>query len=327
MWYYQGSTHMYIEWRGVPHYGDPTSSYHFHIYIGANDNDWFPNGITFTYNDTDTGTGFYDHANHGTIGIEHYTGYQGEEYSYDIASVNNTNHITFTPYVPIYTSTVNLVDTGRRADYSVFRPSNGAWYTRRSDGAKNKILPYGQRGDIPVPGDYDGDGDADECVLRPSNYFWFCPDPAFIVQWGTTGDIPVPADYDGDNKTDLAVYRLSNNYWFIRKSTNPASSWVKQWGTEGDIPIPAYFQSSSYATMTVYRPTGGYWFSYNQNTSSAAIPVQWGTDQDIPVPHDFNFDGMSEHAVFRPSSGNWFINYGSIYFQWGTLGDKPRCRR
>ena len=79
--------------------------------------------------------------------------------------------------------------------------------------------------------------------------------------------------------------------------------------------------------MTVYRPTGGYWFSYNQNTGLAATPVQWGTDQDIPVPHDFNSDGMSEHAVFRPSSGYWFINYGSINFQWGTLGDKPRCRR
>ena len=56
-----------------------------------------------------------------------------------------------------------------RADITVFRPSNGTWYSRPSSTGSASTVTWGVRGDIPVPGDYDGDGKADLAVYRPSN--------------------------------------------------------------------------------------------------------------------------------------------------------------
>ncbi|MDQ4133892.1 MAG: hypothetical protein M3179_11980, partial [Actinomycetota bacterium] len=86
-------------------------------------------------------------------------------------------------------------------------------------------------GDIPVPGDYHGDGDDDIAVFRPANGVWFIQG-GLTVAWGASGDIPVPGDYDGDGDIDVAVFRPSIGHWFV--SGGPTSAF----GTAGDVPLP-----------------------------------------------------------------------------------------
>jgi hypothetical protein len=71
---------------------------------------------------------------------------------------------------------------------TVFRPSNGGWYS--SDG---QVAFLGAAGDIPVPGDYDGDGDTDRAVWRPAVGGWYIDDDGVLVAsyLGLAGDIPV----------------------------------------------------------------------------------------------------------------------------------------
>ena len=66
----------------------------------------------------------------------------------------------------------------------------------------------GRAGDIPVPGDYDGDGNTDIGRLPPERRQLVRQGQLPLRAVGrTAGDIPVPGDYDGDGDTDIAVFR------------------------------------------------------------------------------------------------------------------------
>jgi len=80
----------------------------------------------------------------------------------------------------------------------IFRPSTGQWFVLRSEDFSFYSFPFGTNGDIPVPGDYDGDGRNDAAVFRPSTSTWFAQRSTagtLIQQFGITGDIPLPSAY------------------------------------------------------------------------------------------------------------------------------------
>ena len=53
------------------------------------------------------------------------------------------------------------------ADLAVWRPSDGNWYIMGQQGSQQTTFHWGQNGDIPQPGDFDGDGKTDFSVYRP----------------------------------------------------------------------------------------------------------------------------------------------------------------
>ncbi|MFL6351512.1 MAG: protease pro-enzyme activation domain-containing protein [Bryobacteraceae bacterium] len=233
-------------------------------------------------------------------------------------------------------------------DFAVWRPSSQTWFIRPSShpaaaytqhsGMPNNLLAtkfnvgsLGRSVYVRVVGDFDGDGELDFAVWKPSTGDWFVipsGNPGnSVVQptWGIPGDVPVPGDFDGDGKADYAVWRPSNGSWFIIPSGG-GDPYFKQWGIPGDIPVVADFDGDGKADYAVWRPSNGTWY-VTPSAGGAPYSVQWGLSGDIPMPADFEGNLKYDLAVWRPSNAVWYVvpsNGAAIYTrQLGLPGDVP----
>lgn len=192
----------------------------------------------------------------------------------------------------------------RRANIRVFRPDVGRWYDRTG-----VPVAYGTSGDVPVPGDYDGDGVAEIAVFRPVDGTWRVRGSQ-PVRYGRTGDLPVPADYNGDGTTDLAVFRPANGNWYIRGIGDV------HLGRAGDIPVAGDYNGDGAAELIIFRPENGMWYTVPPNRigiNEGILSIgllggsrRFGIRGDIPAPGDWNGDGTLELGVFRPATGMWY---------------------
>ncbi len=89
-------------------------------------------------------------------------------------------------------------------------------------------IVWGDKGDLPIKGDYNGDGYADLILYHEAendldNSVWkiklLGPDTGGTREktksFGKKGDLPIIADFDCDGKDDLAVFRPSEAAWYF----------------------------------------------------------------------------------------------------------------
>ena len=178
------------------------------------------------------------------------------------------------------------------ADVAVYRAGvttgqQSVWYFRTTPGGPVNFAPWGQTGDVPAPGDYDGDGRNDFVVQRGTGgqaHFWRNLTTAAddIIGFGVASDLVVPGDYDGDGKTDIAVARGSASiitwHWFA--SGTGAYVTVGFGASATDVPVQGDYDGDGKTDRAVWR-NGVFWV---QNTVSGAVHTfTLGSTGDYPV--------------------------------------------
>jgi serine protease AprX len=228
------------------------------------------------------------------------------------------------------------LDGDGRTDFTVYRPNDngagqGRWYVLSSASGTNLQQLFGLSTDIPVQGDYNGNGVSEVAVFRASEGAWYIsqgPAQSFTrINWGLNGDVPAPADYDGDGRTDVAVWRPATGTWYVLKSSDGQVR-VEQFGTSGDRPVPGDYDGDGKTDVAVFRPGTANWYILRSSNNSL-LNVQWGLSTDKPVQGYYDADSKLDIAVWRPASGTWYIlksttnNTAADIIQWGTNGDVP----
>lgn len=124
---------------------------------------------------------------------------------------------------------------------------------------------FGQAGDRPIAGDWDGDGIGDVGVYRSNTSIFLlrveegstvvpchgCPPQTVIrintTQFGSAGDLPVTGDWDGDGKDSLGVFQLTNDFF----ATNGSSSF----GFIGDLPLTGDWTGTGSRRLGLFHPS------------------------------------------------------------------------
>ncbi len=140
-----------------------------------------------------------------------------------------------------------------------------------SGGFAQTVFGYGQAGDIPVCGDWDGNGTDTPGIVRGG--MWYLsntltsPIADLSFAFGRAGDIPVVGDWDGNGTDTPGVVR--NGTWYLANAANTGLADVSfGYGLATDIPVAGDWNNDGRDTPGVVR--AGIWYVVN----SLADPVR-----------------------------------------------------
>lgn len=211
----------------------------------------------------------------------------------------------------------------------VYRPGTGFWYYLKQFGAGGPLaddqFAYGGHpSDLPVSGDFDGDGTRDVGVFRRATGMWYLLtsrngsqllDDVKLAYGGAPTDVPLVGDFDGDGRDDPGVYRAGTGQWFLLTGWSPAGATSDLKLVIGEdlaaLPVVGDFDGDGVTDLGTFSPRTGRWLlDTNRDGSAEASFVYGGDGTDVPLAADFDGNGSDDPALYRRGNGRWYLLTG-----------------
>jgi len=224
----------------------------------------------------------------------------------------------------------------------------------RTGSGPNIALGFGQPGDIPIAGDWNGDGADTPGVFRPragTSPLWILSNsttgggPLVVFAFGNSAGIPFAGDWNGDGRDTVGYFLYTPQGPAFRLAlSNTAGGWPANfvYGVSGDLPVVGDWDADGVDTVGVVRQgnsplTAPAWYLAKQNVAgSAAFPAfTFGARNDKRLAGDWNGDRYDTVGVFNTRSlggkgPTWTLatfnttgGGGPTTFNFGTGGDVP----
>ncbi|MFO1022296.1 MAG: hypothetical protein U0903_16620 [Planctomycetales bacterium] len=255
----------------------------------------------------------------------------------DFLSGVRGGYVNFSRVLPP-TEGIGVVRTGQfYIDSNVNRVWNG-------NGRGDTYFRFGNSSDIPIVGDWNGDGYDETGVFRNGEWYldkngdgiWNAGDQYY--NFGMAGDKPVIGDWNGSGIDKIGIVR--GGVWYL--DTNGNGVWngpgggdtIAYFGLSTDTPIIGDWNGDRIDDIGVVRNAGWYLDANgNRSWDGTDTYFNFGNASDLPVIGDWNNDGRDEIGILR--AGWWYLDQnnshtwdvGDLLVNFGTTGDLPLAGR
>lgn len=221
--------------------------------------------------------------------------------------------------------------TGQLGDEVLLVTPNGQWHIRRP-GQADRTFWFGNPGDVPLLGDWNGDGRDTPGAWRsgPGGGFAYVTNslPAdgqvgvadFVFFFGDPGDSVFVGDWNGDGIDTLGISRGGHIFLTDTNGSGgtPVPTHYDFWfGAVGDRPFGGDGDGNGKDSVFLYRGSGpGAGFVYYTNQTPAGPGAVAGTagnfffgqSSDRFVAGDWNADNVDSAGIFRPSNNTVYLS-------------------
>lgn len=165
----------------------------------------------------------------------------------------------------------------------------------------------GAVGDLPVIGDWDGNG-VDNVGLRTPSTSTFTlkiGQRTEQVQWGVSRDLPIAGDWNGDGKAEVGLRKTNKPKFRLRAPDGTVRAVYV--GKAGDLPVTGDWNGDGITDVGVYD-SAARTFTLRTITATTAgdqakdIVVRFGNPGYLPVTGDWDGNGVTDLGVWNPAT-------------------------
>lgn len=227
-------------------------------------------------------------------------------------TLTSTNSVT-----PSKTNTPTTTSTPAPRPDTIGVYKDGIWFLRNTNnnGVADITAVYGgDPTDLPVTGDWNGDGIDTIGVYRGSlgNFLLSdsntAPAVSYLFTFGNPGDIPFAGRWTADMSQDgVGVYRSSNGVFFEKKLLSTGfNDFFAVFGDPGNQAVSGDWDGNGLDSIGLYRSSTSTWLMTNNGSPSGITLSDITFDWDI--------------GAARPVVGDWDINITSTVGYFASTG-------
>lgn len=196
----------------------------------------------------------------------------------------------------------------------VYDPSTSTFFIQPASGDPIGFA-FAAAGNIPVAGDWDGDGLSTVGVYSPEIGNFFLTNTngpggaSDAFAFGKPGLLPLAGDWDGDGRDSVAVYEAATGT-FVLTNENASGEAVESFvfGTPNLVPISGDWDGDGRDTVGVYNPESASFSLTNGNAATGAMEaINFGGPNLVPITGDWDADGKDTVGIYIASSGAFMM--------------------